>query len=367
MIGESELQELIEFQGRRVLSAYLNTDLGRESKEKYRLLFKDQCKVLKESLTNREDIRELEKGQERIERFLDLEYDWRSRGLALFWSHDPQLWRAFAFPVPVPTLVFWTDKPYIKPLTDLMDRYRGYGVVVLDREGVRLYRIQGGVVQGVSESVGEEVKRHKQGGWAQARYQRWVDEQAMHNLRQAAEMTAQFCRDCERIILGGTEVNLSQFREMLPKAMQDRIVGTLPFDKNVSTNEILERSLEIVEQAEREREKRIIEEMITSAHKGGLGVTGLADTLFHLHEGRVHMLIVEEGFRAPGYRCEACDYVSAEEMPKCLFCGSTRIQPIDDAVNWAVQKALQMGARVEAVPPTKELAEVGHIGALLRY
>ena len=368
MIGEVELQELIEFSGGNVLSVYLNADLRQEMKEKCKLLFKDKIKVLRGSLSdNKEDVRDLERGRERIERFLDMEYDWRSRGLALFWSQYPAFWRAFTFPVPMPTMVFWTGKPYIKPLTDLMDRYRGYGVVLMDRESVRLFHIQGGVIRDASEATGEEVKRHKQGGWAQARYQRWVDKHAMQNLKQAAGMTTQFCGDCERIILGGTEANLSQFREMLPKSLQDRIVGTLPFDKSTSTSEILERSLEVIEHNERKREKVLIEEMITTARKGGLGVTGLADALFRLHEGRVRMLIVEEGFRAPGYHCETCDYVSAEEMPKCLFCSSDRIRPISDAVNWAVQKALQMGAHVEAVPPNEELARVGHIGALLRY
>ena len=366
MIDEVALQELVDFSGKHVLSAYVSVDLRSDSIERSKLLFRDQFKALRDSMAGEHD-RRLDEGRERIERFLNLEYDWRSRGLALFWSQDPDFWRAYALPVPVSTRLFWTRTPYIQPLTDLMDKYRAYGVVLMDREGVRLFHIQGGVVRGTSEAKGEEVRRHKQGGWAQARYQRWVDEKATHNLKQAAEMAAQFCGACERVILGGTEANLSQFREMLPKSLQDRIVGTLHFDKSTSKSEILEHSLEVIEQNERSREKALIEEMITAARKGGVGVTGLTDTLFRLHEGRVRTLIVEEGFRAPGYHCEACDYVSAEPIPKCLFCGGGQMQPISDAVNWAVQKALQIGAHVEAVPPNEELTEVGRIGALLRY
>ena len=95
MIGENELQELIGFSGENVLSAYVNSDLKQESKEKCKLLFRDQFKALRDSLAgDHENMRGLERGRERIERFLDLEYDWRSRGLALFWSEDPDYSRS---------------------------------------------------------------------------------------------------------------------------------------------------------------------------------------------------------------------------------------------------------------------------------
>ena len=40
---------------------------------------------------------------------------------------------------------------------------------------------------------------------------------------------------------------------------------------------------------------------------------------------------------------------------------------IDDAVEYAVKRMLQMGGQVESVRDNSELVEAGSIGALLRY
>ena len=65
----------------------------------------------------------------------------------------------------------------------------------IDRETVRLFSIANGSIRSETEAYGEQVKRHKQGGWASARYQRHEDKLALQNIKQAVELINEFCAD----------------------------------------------------------------------------------------------------------------------------------------------------------------------------
>jgi len=335
MIEQQDLRELVDFTGEGVVSLYLNTDLSRESKEKCRLVLREQL--------GRIDGKAAPEDLKRIESFFDFEYDWQGKSVALFSCQAQEFWRVYSLPVLVTEGAFVGSRPHVRFLANLADKFDSYGMVIVDREDMRMFHIRGGRVLGESEVSGEEVKHHKQGGWAQARYQRWVEGQAVQNLKQAARDVATFLKQegCERLILGGTEENVAQFKELLPRDVQERVVGTLAVGRTTSVDEILERSWEIM--------------------------PGLTDTLYRLHEGRVRILILLEDFSAPGYACSSCGYAAAEEMPKCLFCGSTDIEAVADVTDYAVHKAIEMGVAVRTVAENKLLQEAGGIGAVLHY
>jgi peptide chain release factor subunit 1 len=95
-------------------------------------------------------------------------------------------------------------------------------------------------------------------------------------------------------------------------------------------------------------------------------VIGLADTTYAIRQGRVHKLLVEQGYEAPGAICGHCGYVSPAVGQKCLFDGS-EMNVVDNAVDVAVQKTLETGGSVITVEGNEKLAQAGHIAAILRY
>jgi len=129
--------------------------------------------------------------------------------------------------------------------------------------------------------------------------------------------------------------------------------------------EVLARAMEIGQQAERRREARLVDEVITKAAKGAGGVVRLDETLSAVHEGRVQTLIVQEGYQSAGYQCAGCGYLTTQELDACPFC-SKDFARIEDAVEMAVRKVMQSGGDVEIVRDNPSLEKVG-IGALLRY
>ena len=362
MITEKELQELSGFvsEGTPALSLYLDTDLTQQPKEKCKLILRDLLDQVGGSASDRD--------LAKVERFFDLEYDWQAKGVAIFSAADEDFWRVYPLAAHIESEVHAGDRLYLKPLTHFLDRYDRYGVVLVDRESARFFLLHLGQIEEKSELIGQDLKRHKQGGFAAARYQRHVDKQAEQNLKLAAEATTRFCQEnrCKGVILGGADETLARFRTMLPKALQKQIIGTLGLDVTAPATEVMERATELIQAEEDERQRKLVEDLITAAAKGTSAVTGLADTFYVVHQGRAHILVVEKGFETEGYLCDGCQYISAEPITKCPFCGG-KPHPIHGAVNRVVQRVIEAGGKVETVTENENLAQAGHIGAILRY
>ncbi|MCR4408501.1 MAG: Vms1/Ankzf1 family peptidyl-tRNA hydrolase [Anaerolineae bacterium] len=361
MFTTDDLQELLEFHSPNVpvLSVYLNVDPTQHSTEEYRLILRG---LLKEAGDNAapEDIA-------RVEKYFDFEYDWQGKGVVVFSCQAEGFWRTYSLAIPVPDQVYVGPRPYIRPLSEVLDDYSRYGVVLVDREGARLFLFEQGKLQETTGTLGELPKRHKKGGWAAQKYQRWADRHARRNLKEAAELTAKFFAGgrCNRLILGGTEDNVTQFQTMLPKALQDMVVGSFAIDMTASESEVLDHSLAVIRQVEREQEKQLVEQLI-AAWKRGQAVVGLSDTLAAIQEQRVWILLTLSGYRESGYRCESCHYLALQERAACPLCGG-EMKRMDDIVDHAVRRAMEQGIEVETVRDNQELEKVGQIGAILRY
>lgn len=362
MIREQDVQELVEFRsdGAPVLSVYLNLDPTRRNAEQYKLALRGLLATVSDVAAPADVAR--------VERYVDLEYNWQGRGLACFSCLAAGFWRVFSLPVPVPDLAYVGDRPYVKPLGDVLDAYARYGVILVDQEGARLFIYNVGELEEATGTLGAEVKHHKQGGWAAARYQRRAEGRAQQNLKAAAELAARFYADgrCRRLLIGGQEEAVARFQEYLPKALRERVVGTFSIGMNASPAEVKERTLELARRVEEQEDAALVEQVITTAAKGGAATTGLADTLAMLQAERVRLLVVAEGFHAPAYRCERCRHIILEPLENCPLCGG-KMQPIADAVESLVRRAIARGVEVNFVRDNPALARAGSIGALLRY
>ena len=366
MFTEKDLHELLEFKAEDpVLSVYLNTDPTDGSADAYKLRLRSMLKEI-----------DLNDDVDAVERYLDHEYDWSGKSIAIFTCTPEDFFRAYSFEVPIRDRVRVNNRPHVKPLADLLDSYGGYGVALVDKQGARLFYFHLGELREQEGTMGEAVRRTKRGGGSQflgrrggtAGQTNYVAEVADRNMKDSAEFAARFFAEnnVRRVLIGGTEDNTSVFRTHLPKSWQSLVIGTFPMSMNASEPDVLERALEIGKKAERRREAQLVEAAITGAAKERGGVVGLDDTLNAVHESRVQTLLVREGFRAPGYRCMGCGYITAEEIETCPYCGN-EFEEIPDAVELAVRRVMQDGGEVEILHEVEKPEEFGNIGALLRY
>ena len=365
MIQEENLRELVEFDGQNypVLSLYLNVDPRQRSTEKYRLALRRLFATAPEA--DPADI-------QRIEQYIDLEYDRQARGIVCFSCQKEDFWRVYTFEVPVDDTIMIDRRPLVRRLVDLIDTYGYLGVVAVDRLGARFFSFHLGVLEEATGTVGEDVKRHKQGGWSASRYQRHEDEAAMSNLRLAAELTEEYARQYHwrHLVLAGTDGNVAQFKEMLPKSIQSLVVGSTPLSLTASPQEIRERTEAIALNAHHDYNQRLASRLLVAAAKNANAVVGLEPTLDALQSGRVYQLLFTENYNVDEglvQRCLDCNYLSLSDDGVCPLCGGAT-EAIPDAINTIARRAIIQDALVTVLPPDNPLvAEGQYLGAYLRY
>ena len=363
MMQEQDLHELAEFvsEGGSVLSLYLHIDPQRRSADETKLSLRRLLAQAAEQGASPADV-------ERVERFFEHEYDRQGRAVALFSCQARKFWRGYTLLVPVQSTCYVGSRPYITPLSDLWDNYGRVGVILVDRGGARLFVYHLGALEDSVGTMGEEVKHHKQGGWAAQKLQRYEDQEARHNLKEAAAWADEYLNQHQvsRLVLAGTSENLAEFRGQAPRSLDDKVVGQTSLDTNASPAEAWERAFEVAQAAQRQAEENLLEQVITAALKGGAGALGLTDTLAALQRGRIHQLLVSPDLHAPGQQCTQCQAVVLDTPAVCPYCGSELVAAAD-VVNLVLQVAIDAGLKVSVLDRSTRLAEVGGIAAVLRY
>ncbi|MFN2197574.1 MAG: hypothetical protein ACK2UW_15760 [Anaerolineales bacterium] len=366
MLTQDEMRELLSYTSENpVLSVYLNTDPAMGNAEAYKLRLRAMLKNI-----------ELTEDTEAILSFIDHEYDWSGRSLAMFSCAADDFFRAYSLVIPTRDRVRTARTPHVKPLADLIDNYGGYAVALVDKQGARLFYFHMGELLEQDGVMGEAVRRTKRGGASQfpgrrggtAGQTNYAEEVAERNMKDSAEFAAHFFNEhrARRIILAGTDDNVSQFRAQLPKTWQSLVVGAIPLSMTASKGEVSEKAMEIIREEDARREADLVRTIVTAAAKGREGTLGLEDTLSAVKDGRVSTLMVIDGYRSPGYLCLGCGYLTTQNLSACPFCGSS-FDTINDVVDLAVNEVMKTGGDVEIVRDLPALEEAGQIAAQLRY
>ena len=161
MLAESDLRELVAFTpgNEPVLSVYLDTEPTSGNADVCQLRLRNMLKAIN-----------LPEDASAVERYISLEYKWSGRGVAVFSSVSRQFFRAYSLALPVRDLYHVGDRPSVQPLLDLIDNYGGYGIVLLDKQGARLFNFHLGELREEEDVQGEQVRGFQEkplgdGGW----------------------------------------------------------------------------------------------------------------------------------------------------------------------------------------------------------
>jgi rubrerythrin len=308
--------------------------------------------------------------------YLEQQPGMTGRSWAIFSNAANGFLRALSFRVEMRSRARLLDRPYVKPLADVYDTYAHIGVALVNQEEARFFRLHLGDLTDLDQVRGQPVKRVKHGGASSfpgrrggtAGQTQHADENIARNLREIAEAASRIFRasHVRRVLVGGSHDVVVRFLAALPKKWNSLVLGSFAADLKDSREEIRQQALRVAHAAELDREARTVSSVITAAAKGKGGVVRLDPTLTEVHAGHVQTLVVADGYRSPGYRCQGCGYLSGRPLEKCPFCGGAFAR-IDDAVELAVQRVLQDGGEVHIVHASPELEQAGSIGGLLRF
>jgi peptide chain release factor subunit 1 len=371
-IDRKFLRKLAEWSsdGAPVSSLYIDVD-GRRfpRKQDYMMRGAELCHRLREqaSQLERSARRSVDGDADRFDRFLDRLDRGRTRGVALFSSAASGLWEEVTVSRPLPDRVSLGSHPHVLPLEALVETYESFCTVLVDREKARIFLAYVGSISDETGILDEVPGQHDQGGWSQARYQRHIEEHVLRHFKHVAQVMLAFHRrrGFDRLILAGTEEVLAGFEDTLHDYLKQRIVARLNLPMTATQQEVLDRSLEVEERVEQDREREILGRVEAEAAAGRGAARGLTAVLSALNEGRVDTLVVPFGLSESGVRCTGCGRLWSDGRV-CEVC-SEPTEAVADIIEEAVAAAMRQSARVETLTAAGIPGGHAGLGVLLRY
>ncbi len=290
------------------------------------------------------------------------------RGLAVFACSADGWWHVVPLPMPVSSHAQVGAAPAVGQLEALLQEHDPMGVVLVDRNRVRLLVVHLGEVVESEELVDEapraiDVRGERERGTPRSH----LDELAHQHLRRAADAAFALWKahGFPHLVLGGAEPVVAELERLLHPYLHERLRGRLAVSAHAETAEVVAAATAFDLSIEHEREDALVERLRAAVGSRRRGVAGLEATLNALNEHRVERLLVSRGFQEEGWRCPTSGTLCASG-PTSPVTGSP-MERVGDVVEGAVEVALAQGLPVAMVEGNADLDVMGRIGALLRY
>src|SRR3954468_6817987 len=119
------------------------------------------------------------------EAFRDFDFQ-GAHGVAVFACGSEDLLEVIKLPRTIESAVVIDESPFVEPLVEVQAAAI-YGVVLVNRQTARIFRGSRDRLEEVARVDDQVHRRHDQGGWSQARYQRSVDKEAKDHLKNTSE------------------------------------------------------------------------------------------------------------------------------------------------------------------------------------
>ena len=326
-----------------------------------------------EKRTDRKDLTHEQRGAlkadfERIARWFDDEFDRDgAQGIVVFAAGLDNFWSTLALPDPVRDRFKVGHDLYLAPLVPVVSRGDGTIVAVVGREQGHLYRLQAGRLEEIGDYWEDTPGRHDQGGWSQARYQRHIEKLVQEHVKDVAEVLDRSRRRLHvpRIVLVCSEDMRSEFTDALSAEAREALVGWAPAEAHAGPAQLLEAVTPVLEKAEAKDEAEVLARWREEVGRSARAASGWEQTLEAASDGRVEVLLFQDGVEHPAFRCPACGR-AATSGGSCPLDG-TRLEETDAGLDLAVHQTLVHGGAVWAIQHQNDLLPVEGIGALLRY
>jgi len=293
-----------------------------------------------------------------------------SNGVAIFaCSGAGDFFETFSLDAPVDEHKLYVYRePHLYPLARQSDEFPRYAALIANEDAARIY------VFGIGENPGESnIKdggsgRLQPGGWSQARYQRHIKNYHLHHAKEVVVALEQAALKDKvtHIVLAGDETVLAALRKEFPPHLSERVIDTLRLDIATPEHVVAERTLESLQAHEAKMDARRVERLLDEYRACGLAVIGAHDTLAALSQGRVDELYVSASSDAicAGNGLAGCNPVDESQKGSSLGGGAPAKVKVREEL---VRRALLIGANITFIEDAALLADVGGVGATLRY
>jgi peptide chain release factor subunit 1 len=364
-----------------VVSLYLNTQPGQTGRDQFKAFVRKEFAARSRTYpSNSPESESLERDLEKIGRYLDIQLQPSANSVAIFACSACDLFEPIQLAAKIERhSLHIGDQPHLYPLARLESQYPRYAAVLADTNVARIVVFASGEVVTQQEVQGTRTRRHSQGGSAQARFQRHIENYHVHHIKEVVEALDRIVQQesIDRILLAGDEIAIPMLREHMPKLLAEKVVDHLRLPTNAPVNAVLTASLEALHRVNARTDRDKVEAAVGNFRAGGLGVVGPRDTLEALINGQVEELLVSASLRDLHDIPEAANPAEAtandSPRPERAFetasageAGEARPEAVRLA-DELIAKAKQTAARITFIEEAALLAPYGGVAALLRF
>jgi peptide chain release factor subunit 1 len=221
------------------LSLYLPAGPALDSRY-YVALLKDLARSHQERMDERSK-EALERECKRVRDFLE-EQSLPGKPFAVFSCEPSELFEAFWLPDDVRSELAVGERLRLDQVLEQAGRHLPVHIVLVDKEEARVFTASLGRVQEIADLKGDPIKRHKQGGWSDDKFQRHEDLHVKWNFKMVTEWLAR--RDPNGTValyLAGPAEDRARFKGGLPKALRMAVRKEFAAPMYLSTGELEER------------------------------------------------------------------------------------------------------------------------------
>ena len=281
--------------------------------------------------------------------------------VAIFASKKHSFMKYVPLSVNVENALIVDSSPYIRPLARIEDEWESFTLLLVSSNYAKIFSVSMGKVDDTKRLSADIMNKHKKGGCSQARFNR-LRKGAIHAFLSEVIEALQKRAD-ERLIIAGPGTTKTQFIDMLPKELRDKIVDVIDIDID-DEKKLLKESINLISEREKRESREAVKHLKEEILKDGLAVYGIEDTLKAVKNGQVELLIIQKDHKLRGWICEYCQMVGEGVKKSCPYCGDNTSEV--DVLEEILEFAERTDAEIEFTSDP-EIIDVGHVGAILRF
>jgi hypothetical protein len=346
-------------------------------------LFEQETKRIQQEHWPRGDVFDsLGKDILRMRDWLANRVDPATKGVFIVANSGADIFEAVTLGMPLQSRIIAGPIPALMPLARLDEDNPTYAVLLADQQNAYLSLIsQGHRVEELAMASSDYPRKQATGGWSQRRFQQRADERIMALGRQISEEANGYLKEhgVEMLVVAGDDLITGVLDRTMPDDLKDLIIATIRLDIQATTEEIVDATLPLAEQAEAARERISVETVVDMAQSGGAAVTGshlVINEDFH-EDGWVDFVQQRYGagenrdvFAGATDKFEAVPIIVEEEMVRLAIRSGAEIDVIHTAVPMKDEdpnRTLPEAGEIPRAPAAEILDKFGGVGAVLRY
>ena len=347
-----QLEALKKFQGRgtELISVYITpgypiAEIVNKLRDEY-----GQASNIK-SATTRKNV---QSALEKIMHFLKGANKPPENGMAVFCGNvsesegkiDIQIYSVVP-PMPVPVQFYRCESKFVlEPLEELLDVAGTYGLVVMDGKECTVAVLRGKTIKVLKRLESTAHQKVHKGGQSAGRFQRLAEEGIEFYYKRIGEAMSAFLeqKNFKGVIVGGPGPAKDNFMKMKPFNYQLKVLGVVDigYTDEYGVRELLEKASELIAEQEAIVEKKLLNEFLAEAAKGGLVVWGVENVRSALASHKASKLVVTEGLEV----LEDEENVIAQFIEKSEMQGLDVIFFSEETEEWQQFKATFKGIGV---------------------